>query len=109
MATDTIRYHEIRIYAAAGDDISAYETHLNDNKIDYQSLVYTTDAVADAKAPLLSWGFGDSETPMESMDWPCIIYKDRRYENGDMSLDVALFAQTVDDLESDFVSKAEKV
>ena len=98
MATDTIRYHEVRIYAAAGDDISAY-----------QSLVYTTDAVADAKAPLLSWGFGDSGTTMESMDWPCIIYKDRRYENGDMSLDVALFAQTVDDLESDFISKAEKV
>ena len=46
---------------------------------------------------------------MESMDWPCIIYKDRRYENSDMFVDVALFAQTVDDLESDFVSKAEKV
>lgn len=109
MATDTIRYHEIRIYAAAGDDISAYETHLNNNKIDYDTLVYTTDAVADAKAPLLTWGYGDSNIIKKSMDWPCIIYKDRRYENGDMFVDVCQFAQTVGDLESDFVSKAEKV
>jgi hypothetical protein len=108
MATDTIRYHEIRIYAKVGDDISAYETHLNDNEIDYQSMVYSVDAVTAAKEPLLTWVYGDDFEVKSSMTWPCIIYKDRRYESGDQVLDVCLFAQTVGDLETDFVAKAEK-
>lgn len=109
MATDTIRYHEVRICASFDDDISAYETYMNDNNVVCQSLVYGADAVDDAKAPLLTWSWGDDQETMSSMTWPCIIYKDRRYESADGQtvLDVCKFAQTVDDLESDFLDKVE--
>ena len=107
MATDTIRYHEVRICASIDDDISAYETYMNDNNVVCQSLVYTADAVDDAKAPLLTWLWGDDQELMSSMTWPCITYKDRRYEFEDTVLDVCKFAQTVDDLESDFLDKVE--
>ncbi|MEK9695391.1 MAG: hypothetical protein VW270_06470 [Candidatus Poseidoniales archaeon] len=109
MATDTIRYHEVRVYAEDGQDVSAYETYMDDNNVDYSILVYSSDAVDECKTPLLTWTYGDDQEILSSMNWPCIIYKDRRYESGDNSLDVPFIAQTVDDLPSDFLDKVETV
>jgi len=108
MATDTIRYHEVRIYAEDGvDDITAIEELFDTNNVEYLSMVFSSDAVDACKEPLLTWPFGDAGVQMDSMDWPCIIYKDRRYENSEMFLDVSHFAQTSDDLQSDFFDKVE--
>ena len=109
MATDTIRYHEVRVYASADDDISAYETHMDDNNVDYQSLVYAVDVIDDCKSSLLTWAWGDDAETLSSITFPCIIYKDRRYESGDTTLDVSMLSQTVDDLPSDFLDKVETV
>jgi len=105
LASDTICYEDICLYADTDQDITALKSYLDDNSISYNELIYPDST--ECKAALSSWCYG-TDGEKVTITFPVVIYRDTRYE-GPPKFFLTQYAYTTSALPADFISKAQKV